>query len=254
MDPAELLTALANVCETAQRMPVRDRTETEFPYNAAPQSSMEEIFTTAQPAPEPNYQYMSTTADTTHYQQCSSGSMLPPIAAMEQTYLPPTRTQQTIPSDADEQEENASDGSRLTSHLLNPLLQNVIAYAQFTQYLDETWPEKCQRRGSAVIRSSLYTEIAESLRGGSCTSRFRYWVKKSGFFLIKRLQPDGSCAACLAIPTATEKVNKDGYQEYRLVARLEDFIFIIGLYHNDEKGHAGIRKTYSMVRTLLAEQ
>ena len=248
MDPTELLNALANVCETAQRMPVRDTTETELAtYEAAaPQpSSMETLSTpatTTQPAYHPNYQYTSTAADPTYYQQCSSGSMLPPI---------PTALTPTQPPYPDEQKaENASDGSRLTSHLLNPLLQNVIAYAQFTQYLDETWPEKCQRRGSAVIRSSLYTEIAESLRGGPCTSRFRYWVKKSGFFLIERLQPDGSCAACLAIPTATEKVNKDGYQEYRLVARLEDFIFIIGLYHNDEKGHAGIRKTYSMVRLI----
>ena len=246
MDPTELLNALANVCETAQRMPVRESTENELAqYDSRATSSME-IFTTPQPASEPNYQYTSTAADPTFYQQCSSGTMLPPIAAMAHTYLTPPQT----PFPDDECEEDASAGSRLTTHLLNPLLQNVIAYAQFTQYLDETWPEKCQRRGSAVIRSSLYTEIADSLRGGPCTSRFRYWVKKSCFFLLERLQQDGSCAACLAIPTATNKINQDGYQEYRLVARLEDFIFIIGLYHNDEKGHAGIRKTYSKVSDM----
>lgn len=243
MDHTEFLNALASVCEYAQRMPVCETTgddQRDFAFNNAAMSPADALA-----ASSDCHYSTSTVGDSTFYQSCSSacGTIFPQTPTAYPTPPQP-------PSDDDDSDQDASAESavhQLTTEVVNPLLQNVIAYAQFTQYLDETWPEKCQRRGSAVIRASLYAEIADSLRGGFCSSRFRYWVKKCGFFLIERLQSDGTCAACLAIPTAADKKNKDGYQEHRLVARLEDFIFIIGLYHNDERGHAGIRKTYSLV-------
>lgn len=115
------------------------------------------------------------------------------------------------------------------------------------------------RRGSAIIRASLYGRIAEVLRGGQGTTRFKNWVKKSEFFLVERIQPGMGYGACLAIPvgrshTASRKGGSGGggkavsvHGGYKLVARLEDFVHIIGAYHNDQKGHHGIRRTYAMV-------
>ena len=267
MDRADFLNALATVCESAQRMPVCSTATnpTDLLYEHVDSSA---LFASPQSTMVPDYEYPDetrTAATPTSYQPCSSATVVPetPLPAGRETDhhtpgLLPFPTPPQTPYSPHRRVATASagywtvadtDSQVLTAplELVNPLLRNVIAYAQFVQFLDETWPEKCVRRGSAVIRASLYSEIADALRGGACTSRFRYWVKKSGFFLIERLQPDGSCGACLAVPV----VQGDGEvqrQHYRLVARLEDFIFIIGLYHNDEKGHAGIRKTYSLVR------
>eukprot|EP00731_Ephydatia_muelleri_P035294 Em0112g9a len=119
-------------------------------------------------------------------------------------------------------------------------LQNGRAFQQF---LDDTWPEITLRRGSAVIRNTLYEKIAETLRGGETTARLKHWVKKSEFFLI---------GACLAVPAVRGRLDAGklkGAASYslRLVARLENFSHIIAFYHNDQMGHRGIRKTYAMV-------
>ena len=127
-----------------------------------------------------------------------------------------------------------------------------------------------------MIRASVYARIADALRGSDATARFRHWVKKSEFFLIERSLPaTGSVGACLAVPSmkTTAITSSNGAQqessnapnaqqssnttpprsagarsrEYKTVARLEDFVFIIGHYHNDLKGHSGIRRTYAMV-------
>lgn len=140
---------------------------------------------------------------------------------------------------------------------LNPVLKNVLAYAQFQHYLDETWPEASLRRGSAVIRASLYSKIADVLQGGEATARFRHWVKKTEFFVIERTQPGIGYGACLGIPVVKSRGSKSAckgtsaggerHSTYKLVARLEDFVYIIGNYHNNQRGHPGIRRTYAMV-------
>lgn len=137
---------------------------------------------------------------------------------------------------------------------LNPVLKNVVAYAKFQQFLDESWPQDSLRRGSAVIRASLYTKIADALRGGETTARFKHWVKKSEFFVIEKMQPGMGYGACLAVPvvksrgSAKKTVCKSArHSSCKLVARMEDFVHIIGAYHNDQKGHLGIRRTYALV-------
>ncbi len=144
----------------------------------------------------------------------------------------------------------------------NPVLRNSTASAQFQRYVEETWPEECMRRGSAIIRASLYARIADVLRGGEGTTRFRHWVKKAEFFLVERMQPGVGYGACLAVPVVRSRAacKKTGGEAggkmvgvrgaYKLVARLEDFAHIIGAYHNDLKGHQGIRRTYAMVSQL----
>ena len=141
---------------------------------------------------------------------------------------------------------------------VNPLLKSVLAYAHFQRYLDETWPEDSTRRGSAVIRASLYSRIADALRGGETNARFKYWLKKSEFFVVEKMHPSGGYQACLAVPTVKSRGSaKAGggaratRHSYRLVARLEDFAYIIGNYHNDQNGHHGIRRTYGLVCQCL---
>lgn len=141
----------------------------------------------------------------------------------------------------------------------NPVAASPVTHAKFESFLDETWPTKTARRGTAVIRAELYAKIADILRGSgeTATARFRQWVKKSQFFLVERTQPDGSYGACLAVPAERRGRNTEGDlakkafgHSTRLVARVEDFVYIIGAYHNDTNGHHGIRKTYAMVRQL----
>lgn len=119
----------------------------------------------------------------------------------------------------------------------------------FQRFLDDTWPEKTLRRGSAVIRNTLYERIAETLRGGESTARFKHWVKKSEFFLVEKVVPGMGYGACLAVPAvrATRAAKGATRHAHKLVARLEDFSEIISTYHNDQKGHSGIRRTYAMV-------
>jgi len=136
-------------------------------------------------------------------------------------------------------------------------VENFLAYAQFQHYLDEKWPETSLRRGNAVIRASLYSRIVDALQGGETTARFRYWVKKTEFFLIDRTQPGVGYGACLCIPvvksrsSTVKKAGSERHSTYKLVARLEDFVYIIGTYHNDQKGHHGIRRTYAMVCSMV---
>ena len=140
---------------------------------------------------------------------------------------------------------------------LNPVLKNVLAYAQFQHYLDETWPEASLRRGSGIIRASLYSKIADVLQGGEATARFRHWIKKNEFFVIERTQPGIGYGACLGTPAVKSRSSKSAckgtkrHSTYKLVARLEDFVYIIGNYHNNQRGHYGIRRTYALVSFSL---
>ena len=105
-----------------------------------------------------------------------------------------------------------------------------------------------------MIRTSVYNKVAEFLRGGEATARLKHWIKKTEFFLVERGCSTGAdYGACLAVPVgktkrrASSKVQSQPRHSYKLVARLEDFAHIIGTYHNDQKGHHGIRKTYGLV-------
>ena len=142
---------------------------------------------------------------------------------------------------------------------LNPVLKNILAYAQFQHYLDETWPDTSLRRGNAVIRASLYSKIVDVLQGGETTARFRCWIKKTEFFLIERTQPGVGYGVCLGVPvvksrpSTVKKAGGERHSAYKLVARLEDFVYIIGTYHNDQKGHHGIRRTHAMVLVMVMQ-
>lgn len=135
----------------------------------------------------------------------------------------------------------------------NPLQRNAIANAIFEKYLEETWPREGKRTGGGIIRASLYAKITNTLLGGVAPARLRQWVKRSEFFLTDSSQGE----ARLAVPVyrlkqegTTQTAGKIKHlvtNSYRLVAKLEDFVHIIGLYHNDEVGHHGIRKTHAMV-------
>lgn len=153
----------------------------------------------------------------------------------------------------------------------NPVAVSPAAHAKFERFLDETWPTEPLRRGTAVIRAELYAKIADALRGSAgetaaATARFRQWVKRSEFFLVERTQPDGSYGACLAVPAERRGrrtppgegeeeplAKRASRQSSRLVARVEDFVYIIGAYHNDTSGHHGIRKTYAMVSIIIRQ-
>lgn len=134
------------------------------------------------------------------------------------------------------------------SYAAQSSLQNNCVFQRF---LDDTWPEKTLRRGSAVIRSTLYERIADTLRGGEATARFKHWVKKSEFFLMEKVVPGMGYGACLAVPAvrARGSAGKNAARHsHKQVARLEDFSQIIANYHNDRKGHSGIRRTYAMIQ------
>ena len=108
-----------------------------------------------------------------------------------------------------------------------------------------------------MIRSTLYEKIAETLRGGESTARFKHWVKKSEFFLMQKVVPGMGYGACLAVPAVRATRGAGAGMSatrhpHKLVARLEDFSEIISTYHNDQKGHSGIRRTYAMVSFYVA--
>lgn len=133
-------------------------------------------------------------------------------------------------------------------------LENTVSHMLYESYLNETWPEQGIRRGGSVIRDSLYQQVVAVLQGEEANARLKQWIKRSEFFLKKR---DG-CRSVLAVPATRSRGGKrsgadtvGGKSEtrgpHKLVARLEDFPCIISSYHNSERGHHGIRKTYAMV-------
>ena len=260
----EHLNALASICESAERMPIVSK-----PYTSGP------------PLVRASH-YPLVTSDYTQRQYYAPS--LPLLCGTPPQYNPSMATQQSscltppiTPNDA--QQSSFSDAARQVEKMqqaaatpsghsslaipadihcpsrpINPVMRNIISYASYLQYLDETWPEKCSRRGSAVIRASLYAQIADCLKGGASTARFRYWVRKSGFFLLEKQQTNGIYDTCIAVPVNDKQQNCNSkrsttVKQYRLVAKLEDFLSLIGEYHNDVIGHYGIRKTYQMVRT-----
>ena len=140
---------------------------------------------------------------------------------------------------------------------------DTVSHSLFLSYLDEVWPHSPLRRSSSVIRSSLYDKIVSVLQGQTeAKGREKIWIKKSEFFLVEK-EGRGSL---LAVPVGRSRTSKRGASEgdggggggggksgtkrqsYRLVARLEDFYYIISSYHNNTVGHHGIRKTFGLVR------
>ena len=268
------LNALASVCETAQKIYIPagycgsssntgQSLQSASPYPPTPAftySSVENPFPVTMSMEPMNmhwpvgpYFHYSHPAPTPYsYSQPTpySYSQLPPSPAVPPT---PPPTPDSSPCQA------IPVPKFHPSHPSNPVMRNVVAHAQFQHYLDETWPEESMRRGSAIIRASLYAKIADALRGEEAqTSRFKHWVKKSEFFLVERMQPGIGYGACLAVPVVKSRGPskkqagcKSARQPYRIVARLEDFVYIIGAYHNNQNGHHGIRKTYAMVRDQL---
>lgn len=262
----EHLNALASICESAERMPIISK-----PY------------TSGTPLVGSSFgpQYPTATANSSYLQRQYYAPSLSLVCATPTQYNPSMTIQssshQTPVSCNGEQTSSLSDQTEkmqtgatpnvhssfgnistdihCSSRPINPVMRNIISYASYLQYLDETWPEKCSRRGSAVIRASLYAQIADCLKGGASTARFRYWVRKSGFFLLEKQQNNGVYDTCIAVPLHTKQQNCSSsnnkkavaVKQYRLVAKLEDFLPLIGEYHNDVIGHYGIRKTYQMV-------
>jgi hypothetical protein len=224
----EQLNALASICESAERMPVYQKPTISYPTtNLTSSMTLNNYYL---PALCNNY-------------KATLNFPTPPVTPIT------TKEQQGQQNSSKIQSFSAGYNPILHCRRpINPVMRNIISYASYMQHLDETWPEKCSRRGSAVIRASLYSQIANCLKGGAATARFRYWVKKSGFFLIERLEADGNYAVCIAVPVNQNKIESDkSTKSYRLVAKLEEFVHLIGEYHNDTIGHYGIRKTYQMV-------
>ena len=282
---ADYLSTLANVCESAQRL--------ELPGmdSAAHASGSFATANTVDNSDKLYYLYnteqqtLSTSSTINHHHLDSSP--LYSVTSQQQTLPLPTclhlpqsnslvdlLTPFPTPPPTPDNSHSRIHSSLLSpqTHLgihLNPLTNNNVSYSKFQQYLDETWPEDPHRRGSAVIRASVYKKIADVLHGlFTGSARFKHWVKKSEFFLVEKFQPGVGYGACLAIPeTKSRTVSTNaktrlnckapiqvGQHSYKLVARLEDFIHIIGNYHNCQKGHHGIRKTYKMVSIELQDK
>ena len=266
----EHLNALASICESAERMPIISK-----PY------------TPGTPLVGGSFgpQYPAATATSNYLQRQFYAPSLSLVCATPTQYNPSMTVQSSSQQASvscngeqasfSDQTEKMQTGATPNVHSsfniptdihcpsrpINPVMRNIISYASYLQYLDETWPEKCSRRGSAVIRASLYAQIADCLKGGASTARFRYWVRKSGFFLLEKQQINGVYDTCIAVPLHSKQQNCSSnnkkavaVKQYRLVAKLEDFLPLIGEYHNDVIGHYGIRKTYQMVRTLWIKQ
>ena len=246
----DYLHALATVCESAQKMPT--------PSFLYPVPALQEGFYLS-PLIKQYSQYTPTPYDLQKQNMISANIInllqetSTPILSAYMMPISPTNSWGSNSSIEDESLVKTTPlQTYISTHTKNPILRNVDSYAQYNQFLDDTWPEKCIRRGSGVIRASLYAKIADVLKGGAHVSRFRYWVKKLGFFLIEKRQPGGELAACLAMPTTSKQSSHPKtYRPYRLVARVEDFAVIIGQYHSDEKGHSGIRKTFGMVSVFM---
>lgn len=247
----EHLNALASICESAERMPTTSR-----PYTTGAPLTVTTFS---------SHHLVPTSSDYLHRSYYTSSLPLlcntpPPqyISSLATgSYLTPPITPASALTAHTQQEQDHSEVLAMSLQCprpTNPVMRNIISYASYLRYLDRTWPEKCSRRGSAVIRTSLYTQIADCLKGGASTARFRYWVRKSGFFLLEKQQPCGNYDTCIAVPlhpkSQGNKRSAHGKQ-YRLVAKLEEFLPLIGEYHNDSIGHYGIRKTYQMVRSKL---
>lgn len=128
---------------------------------------------------------------------------------------------------------------------------DAISHCLFQSYLHETWPQHAIRRAGSVIQDSLYEKIVSVLQGGDANSRMKQWIKRSEFFLVEK---EGR-GMLLAIPTKSRVTRKGaetgGKSEsrgpYKLVAKLDDFYYIISSYHNNKNGHPGIRRTHGMV-------
>ena len=257
------LNTLASICESAQRMPISDASQVHNPKESSQQFTTNSPvhYLTQQTIASQLYQQISSCSTPSSFTPCQMLYPTPPVTP--NAFQQPTQAAATSNTTIDAVNLFDTGYPELTSGYCikqnNPVLRNVVSHAAYMQFLDNTWPEKCVRRGSAVIRASLYSQIANSLKGGVSTARFRYWIRKIGFFLLEKQQANGDFIACIAVPINPQKAkqscqcNRSEYKPYRLVARLEDFANLIGEYHNDKKGHYGIRKTYQLVRDHLSK-
>ena len=246
MENRDCLTALASVCDSATRMRTdRQYDPSRLPFSVTYQSDMDDSMDTQnlmESCIRLSLENVSPESSCMAQEQPSPSTLQP--------LTPPSSPNYIYSNDGGEVYSTYSTDLQLYSaieHYRNPVLRNVIAYARFNQYLEETWPENSHRRGSAVIRASFYAAIVNCLKGHDCGTRFRHWVHRNKFFLIEnpRSGAPGS-VAYLGVPTG-KTLDRTIPKSYKIVARLEDFVYIIGKYHNDEVGHAGIRKTYAMV-------
>lgn len=256
------LNTLASICESAQRMPINNASQDHNPPELSQQFTTNSPvhYLTQQTIASQIYQQLSSCPTPTSFTPCQMLYPTPPVTPnsfQQPSQAAAASTTIDAVSFFDTNHPEFTSGYFIKQN--NPVLRNIVSHTAYMQFLDDTWPEKCARRGSAVIRASLYSQIANSLKGGVSTARFRYWIRKIGFFLIEKQQPNGDFIACIAVPINPKQAkkscqcNKSEYKPYRLVARLEDFAYLIGEYHNDKKGHYGIRKTYQLVRDHLSK-
>lgn len=102
----------------------------------------------------------------------------------------------------------------------NPVLSNPTTYMLFNQYLQESWPENASRRGSAVIRATLYTRIVACLKARKCRKTFQKWVKANKFFLLEYpYQGAPNSVAYLGVPCGKPS-SKTDVQPFKLVAKV----------------------------------
>ena len=210
------------------------------------------------PPPPPSYNVALATApapsiDNTGLRQTYGQILLPPVALNLSAIKIPSPTPSPTPSPGSQ--GTATAGSVVAT-------TDTVSHSLFESYLHETWPQDSVRRGSSTIRSPLYDKIASVLQGGDANGREKQWIKKSEFFLVER---EGR-GLLLAVPVVKSRPGKRGLSpggsgggksetrgpsSYRLVARLEDFYYIISCYHNNNTGHHGIRRTYGMVSRYI---
>ena len=192
----------------------------------------------------------------------NSGPALPNYFIPLQPILPGTFTEDTpSPTPSPTHSPGSLLPTSFTPILTHTTYTDTVSHSLFLSYLDEVWPESSLRRSSSVIRSSLYDKIVLVLQGeAGAKGRERLWIKKSEFFLVEK-EGRGSL---LAVPAVRSRASSkrgplegDGggksaskRSSYKLVAKLEDFYYIISSYHNSNVGHHGIRKTYGLVGQL----
>lgn len=214
------LQILANVCQDAESLPTRDE-------ELSPTSDCARIIT-----PPP---FCCPFPCAPHYSPMHGCFAPAPLSAVQEN-APNFPTPPITPERS------------FSSPLLEPSheVDQMICVKIYDDYLEEAWPVNSQKRGCGVVRAVLYGQIAAALRGETVTSKVRYWVKESEFFLIHQGQGAGST---IAVPMLKGRglQNHPLPGSYKLVARVEDFATIIAAYHNDSTGHPGIRKTYGRV-------
>lgn len=234
--PAPLL----NLSLQQAQFPLQHTTPTTQGYNTAP--ILPPILPTPPPTPvtnlsrfpfPPPHGYGLTTEDNTNTYTLPPQPQLPIPLHLPTTAPTPSPTPSPSPSPS--------------------FTCDTVSHCLFQSYLHETWPEHSIRRAGSVIQDSLYDKIVSILQGGDGNARMKHWIKRSEFFLIEK---EGR-GKLLAVPTTKSRVAKkeastgggksESRGSYKLVAKLDDFYYIISSYHSNKNGHPGIRRTHGMV-------